>query len=978
VQAISDDPDGGLWLGTDRGLWHFDSGSREFEARSREADTEISVDSTSIRCLLTDAAGDVWIGTIGRGLYRRDRSTGRLIQFTNDPSVPGSLSQDIIIALDQDHLGRVWIGTDSRGVDLFEPSSGSFRHFYDPALGLSTVVDILEDSRGRIWLATLAGLFQIDPEEGVVAVFDSLKGLPNDMIAGVLEDERGRLWLSTGRGLAWLDPESGRVGIFDSADGLHSDQIYYAHCRLSDGRMVFGANRGLVFFDPARAQPCAFVPPVVITGVAVADRPLAVGGESPLQHPPFLADELVLGAQQNDLSLTFSALDFARPGKNRYRYRLVPYDSSWRDSGPGHKAVYTNLDPGSYLFRVQGSNMDGLWNEDGASLRIVIRPPWWRTAWAIGLYVLAMCILLWTGHRLLLTRQRMRDELRLQQEGARQLQELDELKSRLFANISHEIRTPLTIIRGQLERLFASLNGADREVVAMVVRNAERLGHLLDQLLDLSRLDAGKLPLEWQRDEDLGALRRLVSTFDPLALLRDITLVMDISDQPMTVWIEPDVLDKVVGNLLGNALKYTPSGGDVRVTAVWDQSVKWVVAEGTARVRAAPGGDAEGAIRARTLIVSVANSGSFIPSDQMDRVFERFHQMHTQGSNLEGSGIGLALVKELLEVIGGSVTVESSKTAGTKFIARLPCLAEEPVDGRRRDPLGERELLQSGREPLRKVRTVERASEITVEEEGDTVMMRPLLLLVEDHPDMRAYMRDVLASTYRLIEAPDGEQALPLAVSESPDLIVSDVMMPGMDGFDLCRRLAATTSTSHIPVILLTALADSQSRREGLQAGAVEYLSKPFDAEELRVRIRNLLERQWRLSERLTRLILEVERPVLPGETSDERYLRRLRQAVDHNLDDPLLRVEDLCREIDTSRSQLHRKLKTLTGMTATAFIRQHRLMRAAELLAGGHDYVTGVAYAVGFRSLSYFARSFREQYGVLPSEYEGNPTIGT
>jgi len=986
VVCLHEDGAGELWLGTNYGLWHLDPRRGVALRVSGVSDGAGALRETSIRCLVSDAAGNLWIGTAQEGVFVREQATGRLTHHTHDPAQPSSLAQNNIVAIFRDSRNRILIGTDTRGLDVFDPATGGFRHFFDQSTGLASIIDIHEDTAGRIWLGTYAGLTLFDPDTGGQHVWSSRNGLPNDMVAAILEDEQGRLWLSTGKGFARLDPASGELKTYDTRDGLPTNEVHFAHCSTRDCTLYFGGNHGLVHFAPREICDSEFLPPLVITELRVADRPVTVGADSPLTLPVNLAEEVFLPHDQNDLALTFAALHFARPERNRYRYRLENYDRLWRNPQPGRTAFYTNLAPGEYLFRAEGTNADGVWGEVGATLRIVIQPPWWRTGWAYTLYAALILGFVGLVYRQIVQRERMRTSLEIERAEARQLQQLDQLKSRFFANISHEFRTPLTLLRGPLQRLQEDPAFGEPETFAMMARNTARLGQLIDQLLDLSRLEAGRLPLQWRRSDCLGYLRVLVSSFESLAQDRAIALNTRFPAGSLEVWFDPDFLEKIITNLLSNALKFTPDGGEVLVTVHTPPEVH--------RRRVPHSGHAgEGPVEAgsREVVVEVANTGSFIPPQERERIFDRFHRL-PGGRTAGGTGIGLALVKELVEWHGGSVTVDSDPDRGTCFTVSLPVFLEAPGAGTE-EPLPPPGMAEVAGEPLRRAQDGHRQSipvpraaphedeaatpaasvqPLPAEEEADKVSeAEPTrLLIVEDNDDLRAYLRKELAADFGLLEAADGEVGLTLALAEIPDLVLSDVMMPGIDGFELCRRLKEDERTSHIPVILLTARVESESRLTGLRTGADDYLAKPFDPRELRVRIENLITQRRKLRERFAHLIVNLEPSAMPVTSADERFLRRAREVVEEHLADPDFKVDTFCREIAMSRAQLHRKLKAVTGQSTREFIRTHRLQRAAQLLEGGYGNVTDVAYAVGFRHLSYFSKSFRAQYGVQPSDY--------
>jgi len=975
VQSLAADRAGRLWVGTNMGLWRMDRGGSRPVRAFRDPTHERGIGGVPVRALAVDGENVLWVGTFRFGLYRIDLATGELIRFRNDPDDPRSLSQDQIICLEPDIDGRLWVGTDSRGLDHFDPRKNEFRNFYDPRVGITSMIDIHEDPRGRLWLATYSGLLRFHPEHGVVASFTTQNGLPHDVVSSILEDDVGRLWISTGRGLARVDPATGDVRTYDVRDGLPSNELYFAHTRRRDGEMVIGSHHGLVRFRPQLIRDNVFVPPVVLTELRIADEIIQPGAGSPLGASLPYATGIELRHDQNDIAFAFAALHFSHPHRNSYRCRLAPYDRDWREIDHRRSVTYTNLDPGSYVFEVQGTNADGIWNEEGASLAVAILPPWWQTGVAYAVYLGLAGLLFLLIYRQVVQRERMRAALTLERGKARQLAELDELKSRFFANISHEFRTPLTLIQAPLQHMLAESQDEDG-IVAMMARNARRLGQLIDQLLDLSRLESGRMPLHWRRGDWAGPLRVLVASFDSQAEARGLGLVSHVPDSAEPVWHDPDLLEKVIGNLLANACKYTPEGGTITVEVELSDEATPVAPPGNG------GGHGVGTpVPARQLTVVVANSDAYIPAEDRERIFDRFHRLAEAGDSGGeiGSGLGLALVNELVNLLGGEISVDSSPDIGTRFVVRLPLFLEPPDPSLQETDISV--LARPDEMPAASAPAAEMSAiaESLLAEADDAVLQpaqdeaqddQPVILVVEDNADLRNFLGSELRSLYRVFEAKDGDEGLRLALAEVPDLVLSDVMMPGIDGFELCSRLKEDERTSHIPVVLLTARTESESRRHGLRIGADDYLAKPFDREELRIRIENLISMRRRLAEKYARQVATVAPQAMPVDSADDRFLRRAREVVAEHLEDEDFTVEVFCREVGMSRSQVHRKLKALIGQSTSEFVRTHRLQRAAELLAGGYGSVTEVAYAVGFQSLSYFARCFREQHGVPPSEY--------
>jgi signal transduction histidine kinase/CheY-like chemotaxis protein len=659
---------------------------------------------------------------------------------------------------------------------------------------------------------------------------------------------------------------------------------------------------------------------------------------------------VALSHMQNGLSFEFAAVSFTNPERNQYAYKLEGLHDEWIYCGNERTASFTNLDPGRYIFRVKGSNNHGVWNEEGASLAITITPPWWRSRWAYAGYVLAALGTLVGAWRLQTRRLRTRHELALRRVEAEKMRELDSLKSNFFANISHEFRTPLTLILGPVSQLLArSQSELDRQELRIMERSARRLQRLINQLLDLARIEAGKLKLRARQVDLVGFLQRVVATFESHARLRDIDLSFAAVPDRIEVFLDLEKFEDVVYNLLANAFKYTPDGGKVVV-------------------RAALGGlddrCSSGSERFPCAEITVSDTGTGIPAENLERIFRRFYQVEEPNAReLGGSGIGLALVRELVELHHGSVSVESQPGLGTTFRIRLPM---------GKDHFSADEVAEGDRDTARGLSADVSAPALAGAESAQKVpaagdRQKALVLVVEDNPDMRTYLTGSLSDDYRVVEATDGEAGLQVAIKGIPDLVISDVMMPRMDGFELCRRLKDDSRTSHIPVVLLTARATSRDRLEGLERGADDYLIKPFDAEELKARVGNLITVRRKLKERFVRegrFFLENA----PVTSLDQAFLGKIVQAVQQHIRDEQFGVESLARIVGFSVSQLERKLEGTTGQRPNELIRSIRLERARQLLEQRAGTVSEVAFDVGFNSLSYFARSYREKFGFPPS----------
>jgi signal transduction histidine kinase/ligand-binding sensor domain-containing protein/DNA-binding response OmpR family regulator len=950
VRDLAQLSDGSVVVGTYRGVWSAVGDQVVPISETLPGLPEI-FDTASVKSMAQDHQGRVWLAT-WTGILRWTPETGEVRAFRHAADDSFSLSSDALTTVHVDRRGTVWVAADSEGLNRYRPESEDFQRYFDPQQGLSTISDIYEATDGNLWLASFSGLVEFDPETGSTHVFGRENGLPNQQIGSIVSDDAGVLWVSTGFGVASFHPGTHEVRAFDVRDGLPDNTVKFASGGSSGGHLYFGGESGLVTFEPTRFVFSDFQPPVVITDIEVSDTSLQPGSESPLPRLAHLVESITLPHDRNDLGLDFAALDFSRPDQNRYRYRLEGVDGDWRDPGNIRKAVYTDLRPGRYTFRVKASNQDGVWNDVGASLHLQIKPPWWRTGWANTGYMMVALLVIWGAIRQITMRERMRAKLDVERTEAQKIREIDELKTRFLTNITHEFRTPLTLIKVPLQRLQSRLEGEDAESAETMVRNADRLEELIGQLLDLSRLESGRLPLNWRRGDCLTYLKEFVGGFESLTVQREITLDILAPAEPCEAWYDTDLLDKIAGNLMSNAVKHTPDGGTIRVD-MHAGSIRQVGPRKTliAGVRHQA--------RVRDLVFTVTNSGSFIPPEERERIFDRFHQ----ASQVGGAGVGLSLVKELTQWLGGEVSLSSDPEQGTSFTVTVPVFIDRP------------EGAETERLPAAGIKSDLSPDQVGADEEAadaeEAVLAGgPCVLLVEDNQDLRTFMARALAEEYEVFEAADGEEGIALAIEKIPDLILSDVMMPGLDGFELCRRLKEDERTSHVPIILLTARTGDESRHQGLRLGADDYLAKPFDAEDLWLRIRNLIDQRRKIARKYEQRLASLAPDAIPVISADDRFLVQLRDVVEENLDNQEFSVTELCNLVAMSRSQLHRKLTALTGNSARVFVRNHRLRRAAKLFEGGYGNVTEVAYAVGFLSLSYFAQSFRDLHGKSPSEY--------
>ncbi|MGH7564489.1 MAG: two-component regulator propeller domain-containing protein [Gemmatimonadota bacterium] len=1007
VYTLFEDQAGSIWI--DAGLlYRWDRKTGAFTSFETTSDRPDDFGNTGVWSIVEDPPGVLWAGSY-QGLYRYEVAPGSYRQYKHRPGDQGGLPEPIVFDVVKDREGSIWVVTENYLCKLVDPERGLFRSLrYNerPTSGQWTFPSTVQDSSRVFWLGSNQGLVRfdlatetfrhyrndpqnptslshnavrsilLDPREPerylwigtaggglnrfdfesqTFARFTEKDGLPNNVVYGILADDDGLLWMSTNKGLSRFDPRTGRFRNYDVNDGLQSNEFNSgAYFKSPSGELLFGGLYGFNHFYPEDIRDNTYVPPIVITGFKRANRYETIADSAAVLRKAISeSDSLRLSYRDDVITFEFAALDYSAPAKNRYAYRLVGFNDEWIESGSVRSATFTNLPPGSYTFQVKGSNNDGIWNEDGTSLAILITPPWWRTWWAYALYVGLALTSLYAVRRYEMGRMRLKNRLALRQLETDQLRELDRAKSRFFANVSHEFRTPLTLTLGPLDDLRAGLYGElpqpMAEQVDLARRNAARVLDLINQILDVARLEAGRTPLR-ARQLDLGALVESVGqAFVPLAERKALTLGVESPAKPLMLYGDPEHLDKALSNLLSNALKFTPPGGAVRVHVEAD----------TAAAR-----------------IAIRDNGPGIPAGELSRIFERFHRVDAPSTRDQpGTGIGLALAKELAELHGGSLIVESEVGFGSTFTITLPrgrlhLTPDQLVENEaaaawapRVAPLAEQAALDNGAGPV-----LEREIE-PAEEDVTTV------LVVEDNPDVRAYVKRHLAPRYRVLEAIDGEEGLEMTRRRLPDLVLSDVMMPGLDGYELCRALKEDPETDFIPLILLTARAAVEDRLAGLQEHADDYLVKPFDMRELLARVENLIESRKRLRARFTGTAVELHPSRVDIEAADERFLDRVRAAIEENMGDETFSVERLAREVAQSRGNLHRRLRALLDESPSELIRRMRLERAAQLIETGAGSISEIAYSVGFKSVAHFSNRFVEHFGVRPSTYRASRT---
>jgi signal transduction histidine kinase/ligand-binding sensor domain-containing protein/DNA-binding response OmpR family regulator len=947
-----------LWVATNRGLVRIvnkgaKAGSYELFVPNLKDPNAIS--DRKINTIVKDSSGKIWIGTQENGLNTMtgfDQNNRPLFKkYLPAFGVKGALQNERVSCLLVDSKKRLWVGT-YKGLHLYDSLTDQFHVFVQngesgKSISNNTILCLAQDRFGNIWAGTQNGINKITGIENDQLKFTSYttkEGLPNDYIHAVIPDEKGNIWASTNKGIIRISYQNQSIAVFDKRDGIQSD-VFSENASFKDskGRFFFGGLEGLTYFIPDSIRINQFHPPIYFTNLQINNQPYEYGrqrGDSSVLDRPFYETEsITLDFKENIFSIEFAALDYHAPDKNEYMYKLEGFNKEWVYAGNNRLVSFTNLKPGTYNLQVKATNSDKIWNPAAHQLKIVILPPPWRTWWAYTIYVSVFIFLLWLTRYLGLRQVALKNQLTLSRMARQQEKKLSDFKERLFTNISHEFRTPLTLILGPLEDLLLrkTLEGTVEKSLRLIQKQSKRLLRMVNQLLDYQKAEAGSLKLVLQPGEIVSFCHDVYSLFKDEAARRNMNYVFRSEEKFISFVFDHNKLEIIVFNILSNAFKFTPDGETISMEI---------------RRRSD-----------RSCEIKISDTGKGIPENEQEKIFDRFYRgKEDDAAAISGTGIGLSFVKELIELHGGSITTHSNGAKGSVFTILLP--ARELI-----------ETYPSGAEPLHLNQQINETilnSEVMpeVNEQVLQEQEQPIILVAEDETDIQQYIFDILSPSFKVITASNGKEGLAKALETIPDLIVSDIMMPEMDGIELCRTLKSHKDTSHIPIILLTALSDMAHHVQGIQEGADVYLPKPFNSQLLLVHIHNLINSRNKLKELYAKRVL-LGTGSFEIKTYEEEFLYKLMKLVEENISNSNFSNDELANLMFMSRSTFYRKLKAVTGMSGNEFIRTARLNYAGKLLESGNYSVTEAAYEAGFNDIKYFRKRFQDQFGVSPSEYK-------
>jgi ligand-binding sensor domain-containing protein/signal transduction histidine kinase/DNA-binding response OmpR family regulator len=956
---------GEIWIGThDGGLFVYDPKKKPGARVSAFSNANSSwLPDDCIYSLFEDSSANVWVGT--RNGFVVISSDGTPYTYADIPLSADRLGRQSVTSIAQDHFGNIWLGTNRSGAfravgDFHEPDGFAFVR-YSSANGKiysDNITCFYADSRDRFWAGTEGeGLVRYSGTSDSFETVHGIYRLPGDAVFSIEQDRQGNLWLGTNEGLIrfWAedDPEKSTFRLFTTVDGLQ-DNVFSSNAvyKKSDGQLFFGGNKGYNSFYPEQVVERVYSPLVVITDIKIFNRSWSQLDEktknriSPLA--PGHTRKITLSHRDNNINIDFAVLSYAEPSQNKFAYRLSGFDPEWKYTDASRRfAYYNNLRSGTYTFLLRGANERGAWSDASDTLEIVIKPAPWATWWACLLYVCVVALSVWYALRVMQNRIRMRAAVRLAEMKRRESEELNHAKLQFFTNITHELMTPLTIISASLDELKMDMpEGNDHYRV--MSDNAGRLMRLIRQILEFRKAETGNLKLKVSEGDLARFVQVSVDSFKPLIKKKEIHLGLILEESAVRGWFDPDKMDKILFNLLSNAAKYNRRGGSVEVSLSVDR-------------------------QAGTASIAVRDNGEGISPEKMGDLFKRFYEGDYRKFQTTGTGIGLSLTKDLVDLHKGTIVVESESGYGTRFTVTLPirkeAYPEEQID-EALVPVEDREDAEVQPVPEETPPVITDYS--IVEADEDTLAENPLyhILLVEDNEDLLQLMNRLLGREYQVSLARNGRQALEIAEGGESDLIVSDVMMPEMDGIELTRQIKSRFELCHIQVVLLTVLQTDEDRIVGYDSGADGYVTKPFSLSLLHSRIKGLLKNRERTARDFKKQMV-LETAELNYTSMDEAFMQKAVDSVYRHLDDPEFDLDRFVEEMGTSKSTLYSKIKSLTGLHTTAFIRNIRLKAACRLMEEKKRIrISELAYAVGFNDAKYFSACFKKEFGILPTEY--------
>jgi len=943
IHAISEDKDGNIWFG------HFMTGidiynptTCNFRNISIKPNVKYGIMENSVPSIYKDSQKQMWIGTRA-GVYQYNYETKTLLPFHSE-----ELGNAFIYNIIEDHLGNMWFCILNGGIAFYEKKTGNIRR-YNRKNGLSTlkIIASTEDRTSRIWFGTIDGGVNIyHPDSDSFEVLTMKQGLPNNTVYGILEDENGHIWFSTNRGLARFDYQSKSFRNYWLNDGLAQMQFNFgSYFKDSDGTFYFGHVNGLTYFNPNLVSDNTNKPQVLFTDFKVSNEVVPISDNGILTEPINETKEITLSYLQKAFTIDFVAVNHFSAGNNKFYYYLEGFEDDWNDMGNKTSATYTNLLPGKYTFWLKAENNDGFESANIKSLVIRIRPPFYLSIGALIVYIGLMLIVFFFYRKITIDKEKEKAALTYERMEKENIKELNQQRLNFYTYISHEFKTPLSIIISSIDQLFNEQDISEklRQSFQRLSRSSKRLSFLFNQLMEFRKIETKHAKLVLQKGDIIEFLRETCFVFSPIFDQNRVNFEFKSNRDQYDYWFDPDKIEKIIANLVSNAVKHTPIHGKV-------------VCEVRILNEAAAGEQAK-------INICISDTGKGISLEEQQNLFTPFYVNYEINEQKSGSGIGLTLVKSLVEYLHGTIEVISTLNEGTKFKISLP-IDYKGISNIKLE--NSNETINRSLD-LESIANVETKSFQVIEEQDDEKEFK--LLIVEDTVDLAEVLVEHYSKNFKVRWAQNGVEALDIVKDEEPDVIISDVMMPEMDGIEFCKRIKSDEATSHIAVILLTAKTSHEDKIAGLKAGAEAYIGKPFDLNELDLHVRNFIEVRKNLKEKVVSGG-SIDLDKFNFQDKDKEFIEKVSTIINENIERETLNTEELAQQLGMSKTLVYLKLKKLLNMSGSDYILSLRFKKAIDLLADANRSISDIAYEIGFSDPNYFSKAFKKMYKKTPSDY--------
>lgn len=981
TSAILDEDDY-LWIGTENGLNLYHKSLDYWEYFTHDFNDNKSISSNAILTIKRDSENNLWVGTFGGGLNLFNEKAKTFTRFTHDPNNPKSIGGNNVVQILETKNKELWVGTVGGGIANFHPNDGSFTN-YQVVINVNSIssnwiIDLTEDNHGNIWILNTTSVDVFNPKKNRFSTFAHNPDNPGSMNYNggtcLFKDSKNTVWIGTSNGLNYFIEENSSFGHYTVEDGLPSNSIksitedsngniwlstnntitmfingtalsnnpkfrsfsvfndmqsseFNNHSVFNNNEMLFfGSTNGYFSFNPSEIKINPHIPEIIFTDLQINNEQVHIGApESPLIKDISLSKQLKFSKNQNVFTIEYAALNFLQPKNNEYAFKLEGFDKQWNYVGHQQSATYTNLDHGTYNFLVKASNNDEVWNEKGASIEIIILPAWWQTWYAKTIYALLFIFAISFFRKHTIISVNLKNKLWIDHLEKQKVEELTQMKQQFFANVSHELRTPLTLILGPLKKLMSQEKKIPE--LKMIFQNSTRLKMLVDQFLDFSKIESQMMNIRMQDAGILDLTKHIMAKFNDFANQKNIEIKLETTFSKCLTIIDKDKYEKILTNLLSNAVKSITTKGTILVQLEFDT-------------------------QSNNLLVRIKDTGRGIPSEDLEHIFDRYYSRSNHFKNTGGTGIGLYLTRELIRLQKGAINVNSTVGKGSTFTVILPIkvtefeIKENNIEFYTPKSVINKDIIKESNHQFEKT-----------------------ILIVDDNKDICDFVETILYNDYNVVKINNPLDCIDKMIEYMPDLVISDVMMPEMDGFELCKLIKEDVRFSHIPVILLTAKATKNSHIEGYEIGADDYIYKPFEEEILKARIKSLISK----IEKLRKHFIGhdgIINPDITVNTLDKKFIEDVLTVIKKNYLDPNFKITHIIEEIGMSRSLFYKKFKALSDESINDLIKNFRLKKAATLLSKGHFTVSQIAYDCGFSDPAYFSRVFKEYYNTAPKDF--------